>query len=127
VSPRSAACADGDQAEVWSVSELSRRIGDLVARLGRVRVEGEVSRVARAASGHVYFDLKDLDARVSCKLWRSQVARALKREIAEGDRVIVHGRVDVYPPQGSYSLIVERVEPAGLGASCSRSRRSRPS
>jgi exodeoxyribonuclease VII large subunit len=116
VSPRSAACGDGDQAEVWSVSELSRRIGDLVARLGRVRVEGELSRVARAASGHVYFDLKDLDARVSCKLWRSQVARALKRELAEGDRVIVHGRVDVYPPQGSYSLIVERVEPAGLGA-----------
>jgi exodeoxyribonuclease VII large subunit len=108
--------ADGAQAEIWSVSELSRRIGDLVARLGRVRVEGEVSRVSRAASGHVYFDLKDLDARVSCKLWRSQVARALKREIAEGDRVIVHGRVDVYPPQGSYSLIVERVEPAGLGA-----------
>lgn len=106
----------GVPAEVWSVGELSRRIGDLVARLGRVRVEGEVSRVARAASGHVYFDLKDLDARVACKLWRSQVARALQRELIEGDRVIVHGRVDVYPPQGTYSLIVERVEPAGLGA-----------
>ena len=101
---------------VWTVGELTRRVGELVAGLGRVSVEGEVSRASRAASGHVYFDLKDLDAKLACKLWRSQVARALSGELREGDRVVVHGRLDVYPPQGGYSLIVERVESAGLGA-----------
>ena len=106
--------------EVYSVGELTRRIGRLVAGLGRVAVEGELSRVSRAASGHVYFDLKDADAKLSCKLWRSQVARALRGELREGDRVVVHGRLDVYPPQGSYSLLVERVEAAGLGALLAR-------
>jgi len=121
VSPRRGA-QPGDEAlpEVWSVVELTRRIGSLVAGLGRVSVEGELSRVSRAASGHVYFDLKDLDAKLACKLWRSQVARALKGELREGDRVVVHGRLDVYPPQGSYSLIVERIESAGLGALLAR-------
>ncbi len=103
--------------EVWSVGELTRRIGALVGSLGRVAVEGEVSRVTRATSGHVYFDLKDLDAKLACRLWKSQVARALKGELREGDKVIAHGKLDVYPPQGAYSLIVDRIEPAGLGAS----------
>jgi exodeoxyribonuclease VII large subunit len=117
---RQAASPAGELPEVWSVGELTRRLAGLVAGLGRVSVEGEVSRVSRAASGHVYFDLKDVDAKLACKLWRSQVARALKGELREGDRVVVHGRLDVYPPQGSYSLVVDRVEAAGLGALLAR-------
>jgi exodeoxyribonuclease VII large subunit len=99
-----------------SVSDLTSEIKDLLGGMGRVAVRGEVSRVSRASSGHVYFDLKDERAKLACKLWRTQVRRALAGELREGDDVVVHGRIDVYEPQGSYSLIVERVEARGLGA-----------
>ncbi len=101
---------------VLSVTALTRRIGAALEGLGRVAVEGEVSKVQRAASGHVYFELKDLDAKVSCAIWRSQVASALRFDLREGAQVIAHGKLDVYAPKGGYSLIVQRLEPAGLGA-----------
>jgi exodeoxyribonuclease VII large subunit len=100
---------------VLTVTELTRKLAGLLQGLGRVRVEGEVSRVSRAASGHLYFDLKDLDAKISCKLWKSQRQAALRFDLEEGMRVIAHGSVDVYPPRGEYSLVVGRVERAGLG------------
>jgi len=81
-----------------------------------VRVESEVSQKKRASAGHVYFDLKEEGARLACKIWQSVVARALRFELAEGARVVVWGKLDVYAPQGSYSLIVDRVELQGLGA-----------
>jgi exodeoxyribonuclease VII large subunit len=99
-----------------SVSALTRRIGAALEGLGRVSVEGEVSRLQRAASGHVYFELKDLDAKISCAIWRSQVASALRFELREGAQVVVHGKLDVYAPKGGYSLIVQRVAAAGIGA-----------
>ena len=108
--------AERAEPEPRTVGELTREIADLLGGLGRVAVRGEVSRVSRASSGHVYFDLKDSEAKLACKLWRTQVRRALSGELREGDEVVVHGRVDVYAPQGGYSLIVERVEARGLGA-----------
>jgi exodeoxyribonuclease VII large subunit len=102
--------------QVLTVTQLTRRIGELLGGLGRVSVEGEVSRIVRATSGHVYFDLKDLDSKLACKVWRSQVEAALRFELAEGMQVVAHGKLDVYGPQGGYSLIVQRVEQAGLGA-----------
>ena len=84
--------------------------------LGRVVVEGELSSLRRHTSGHVYFDLKDESARLSCVVWRSRVSRALAFDPEEGVQVLAHGRLDVYPPRGSYNLIVERLEPLGLGA-----------
>jgi len=99
-----------------SVTELTRTVAERLAELGRLRVEGELSGVKRAASGHLYFDLKDEAARVSCVIWRSQLTRAVRFEPEEGMRVVASGRIDVYPPRGSYSLVVERLEPQGLGA-----------
>jgi len=99
-----------------SVSALTRRVAGALEGLGRVSVEGEVSRLQRAASGHVYFDLKDLDAKVACAIWRSQTASALRFDLREGAQVVVHGKLDVYGPKGGYSLIVQRVEQAGVGA-----------
>jgi exodeoxyribonuclease VII large subunit len=99
----------------WSVSQLTQRIRGLLEGLGRVSVEGEVSGGRPAASGHVYFDLKDLDAKVACVIWRSAVATALRQALREGDKVVVHGKVEVYGPRGGYQIIVQRVEPAGLG------------
>ena len=99
-----------------TVAQLTQRIRGQLEGLGRLSVEGEVSGLKHAASGHVYFELKDLDARLSCAVWRSQVASALRQPLREGDKVVAHGKLDVYGPRGSYSLIVSRVESAGVGA-----------
>ncbi|HVS10297.1 MAG TPA: exodeoxyribonuclease VII large subunit [Planctomycetota bacterium] len=112
--------AEATLPRVLSVSELTRRIAGLVGGLGRVSVEGEVSRITRAASGHVYFDLIDLDAKLACVVWRSSVASAVRFELREGAKVVAHGKLDVWAPRGSYSLIVQRLEPAGLGAQLAR-------
>ncbi|MCA8979959.1 MAG: exodeoxyribonuclease VII large subunit [Planctomycetes bacterium] len=109
-----------DSPGVWTVGELNARIKGLLGDLGRVAVEGEVSGLKRPASGHLYFDLKDktrgVESVVHCAIWRSQVARALKQPLEEGAKVVAHGRLDIYAPRGSYSLIVDRVEGRGIGA-----------
>lgn len=104
-----------DQAAVISVSELTREIAGRLKELGRVAVEGEVSSLKRAGSGHVYFSLKDGEANLACAIWRSRVGSALRFGLEDGMRVVCHGAIDVYAPRGSYSLIVERVEQRGLG------------
>jgi exodeoxyribonuclease VII large subunit len=101
---------------LFTVRELSALIHGRLAELGRVRVEGEVSQKKRASAGHVYFDLKEEGAKLACKVWQSSVARVLRFDLAEGARVVAWGKLDVYAPQGSYSLIVDRLESQGLGA-----------
>ncbi|MSR61007.1 MAG: exodeoxyribonuclease VII large subunit [Planctomycetes bacterium] len=101
---------------LFTVAQLSGVIQGRLAELGRVRVEGEVSQKKRAAAGHVYFDLKDAGAKLACKIWQSQVPRVLRFDLAEGAQVIAWGKLDVYAPQGGYSLIVDKLEPVGLGA-----------
>ena len=102
--------------QVLTVGQLSSEIRARMEGMGRVSVEGEVSRVKRATSGHVYFDLKDAEAVLACVIWRSNVARAARFELEPGDKVVAHGRLDVYPPRGTYSLNVQRLERSGLGA-----------
>ena len=100
---------------VWSVTALTDVLAGRLRELGRLAVEGEVTRVSQAGSGHVYFTLKDAGAVLDCKVWRSAVARALRGPLAEGARVVAHGALDVYAPRGTYSLIVDRVERRGIG------------
>jgi len=100
----------------WSVSYLTQRIRGALEGLGRVAVEGEVSGGRPVASGHIYFDLKDIDAQVACVIWRSAAATALRQPLREGDKVVVHGKLEVYGQRGRYQIIVQRVEPAGLGS-----------
>lgn len=105
----------GEDPEVLTVGQVTRRISDELAAFGRIAVEGEVSSLKRAGSGHLYFGLKDQDAFLDCKIWRSRAASALRFELAEGMRVVCRGALDVYKPRGSYSLIVDRVEQRGIG------------
>ena len=114
--PRGEGAAEGPASRVQTVRELTRRIEGQLSGLGRVSVEGEISRITRAASGHLYFDLKDLDAKLACTIWKSQVASAARFELREGLQVVAHGKLDVYAPRGTYSLNVQRLEPAGIGA-----------
>ena len=101
---------------VLSVSELTARIKEnLEGAFPGVYVTGEISRVTRASSGHVYLTLKDEGAVLQAVLWRPR-ASALRFEPKEGLQVVAHGAIDVYPPRGSYQLIVAWMEPKGLGA-----------
>jgi len=102
---------------VLTVGELTRRIKDLLEyEYPKVWVQGEVSGFrGRNPSGHLYFNLKDQDACIETKVW-SSVAQRMKFELRDGLSVLVEGSIDVYEPRGRYSLVVQRIEPAGQGA-----------
>ena len=107
--------ADQSQ-QVWSVTELTQQIKEqLESEFPAVWVSGELSDLARPRSGHVYFTLKDADAQIRGVIWKG-VASRLPFDLDDGQEVLCHGQVDVYPPRGSYQLIVRKIEPMGLGA-----------
>ena len=110
---------------ILSVTELSRAIrGVLEGSFDVVEVRGEVTNLSRPQSGHLYFSLVDdgdgressrlSSAQLSCVLWRSSATR-LRFPLANGQKVIVAGRIGVYEPRGSYQLIAEAVAPDGVG------------
>src|SRR5216683_6355049 len=102
--------------KVWSVSELTARIRDLLARnFTGIWVQGEISNSKEAQSGHFYFTLKDAKAQVRCVCFKSQV-RLLKFHPEDGLQVTVRGSISVYEPRGEYQIYVEHIEPVGLGA-----------
>ena len=99
-----------------SVSELSESIKGLIENnFEYVRVRGEIGRVSKPASGHIYFDLKDSDSVISGIIWKGN---ALKLDIRpeEGLEVICTGKVTTYKGQSKYQIIVDKVEAAGIGA-----------
>lgn len=101
---------------VLSVSELTAELKELVEEsFAQVWVVGEISGLSRPASGHVYLVLKDDQAQIRAVLWRSTAAR-LRFELEDGLEVVCRGRLEVYAPRGTYQLIIEHVEPRGLGA-----------
>jgi len=101
---------------IWSVSDLTARIRDLLAgEFTDVFVEGEVSNAHAAQSGHLYFTLKDNHAQIRCVCFRTQLAR-LKFRPEDGLHVTVRGSISIYESRGEYQFYVEHVEPVGLGA-----------
>jgi exodeoxyribonuclease VII large subunit len=103
-------------AKILSVEQLSLLIeGTLESAFQSVWVSGEVSEVSRPHSGHIYFTLRDEAAQIRSVVWRSTAAR-LRFALEEGQQVIVHGDIDVYPPRGTYQLVVRQIEPRGQGA-----------
>ncbi|MBU6471974.1 MAG: exodeoxyribonuclease VII large subunit, partial [Alphaproteobacteria bacterium] len=100
----------------YSVSELSGALKRTVEdAFPFVRVRGEISGLKAAASGHVYFDLKDEKAVLNAIIWKP-TARALKLKPEPGMEVVCTGRVTTYPGSSRYQLIVEQMELAGAGA-----------
>jgi len=109
---------DTPQGEILTVSQVAEYLSALLredALLGNVSIVGEVSNPVLAKSGHFYFSIKDEGATMSCVMWRSAV-RQLFEPPKEGDRVILHGRVDLYAPRGQLQIVVDslRVE-GGIG------------
>jgi len=112
--------------EILTVTELTEKIRDLLeSGFDVVQVEGEVSNLRRPGSGHIYFTLKDDKSSIRAVLFRPRfpsfrrvggTAPLPAFELEEGMRIVCSGRLGVYQARGEYQLIVERVEPQGLGA-----------
>jgi exodeoxyribonuclease VII large subunit len=102
--------------DIYTVSGLNQAVqGLLEGTFPLVWVEGELSGVARPASGHIYFTLKDAGAQVRCALFRNR-ARLLRFRPVDGAQILLRARVGLYAPRGEYQLIVEHMEEAGDGA-----------
>jgi exodeoxyribonuclease VII large subunit len=102
---------------ILAVSEATRAIAGLVRADERLRdlwVEGEVGRVTVSTAGHAYFALKDDRAQLQCVWFRDERVRSAF-QAQTGLRVVVHGRIDLYEPQGSLQLYVESIQPSGVG------------
>mgnify|MGYP000069478261 CR=1 FL=1 len=102
--------------EALSVSQLNNRARLLLEDVfAQVWVEGEISNLAKPASGHLYFTLKDSQAQVRCALFRQNATR-VRQALRDGLAVRVRGKVSLFEGRGDYQLILDTVEPAGDGA-----------
>lgn len=112
---RAAADSRSPPDDAQSVSELTARVKEqLETRFADVWVTGEVSNLTRAASGHAYLSLKDESAVLRAVIWRGTM-QALAIEPADGLAVVCHGRLEVYPPRGTYQLTIDRLHALGTG------------
>lgn len=101
---------------IWPVSVLVSHVRDLVEQqYGDVWVEGEISNLRPAPSGHIYFTLKDQDAQLPVVLFRRQ-ALLLRFRPQDGLHVLARGKVSVYHQRGQMQLIAETMEPVGAGS-----------
>ena len=102
---------------ILAVSEAARVVAALVRADERLRdlwVEGEVGRVTISTAGHAYFTLKDEKSQLQCVWFRDDRVRSAFQP-QTGLRVVAHGRVDLYEPQGALQLYVESIQPSGVG------------
>lgn len=106
----------GGNAPPFSVSEISSALKRTVEdRFGYVRVRGEISGFKRAASGHLYFSLKDADAKLDGVMWKGNAGR-LPFAPEDGLEVVATGKLTTYAGRSSYQIVAERLELAGEGA-----------
>ena len=114
--PAEAPAAARDNNPPLSISELSFALKrTLEDRFGHVRLRGEISKVNRHASGHVYLTLKDDKAAIDGVIWKG-VVKGLGAQPESGLEVIVTGKITSYPARSSYQIVIESMEPAGAGA-----------
>lgn len=106
----------GQNAPEFTVSQISTAVKRTVeSAFDRVRIKGEVGRIFRAQSGHLYFDLKDDKAVLASIAWKGVAAR-LRTPPEEGMEVVATGKLSTFAQQSKYNFIVDDLAPAGLGA-----------
>ena len=106
----------GENAPEFSVSELSGALKRMIeGEFAHVRIRGEVGRVARPASGHLYFDLKDDKSVIASVTWKGQAAK-LATQPEEGLEVVATGKITTFAGQSRYQMIVSEMSVAGVGA-----------
>jgi exodeoxyribonuclease VII large subunit len=102
--------------DALSVTEFTSRVKEHVeSRFADVWLTGEISNLVRASSGHVYLSLKDEDSLLRAVIWRG-TRQSLAIEPSDGLQVVCHGRIEVYPPRGTYQLTIDRLHAVGTGA-----------
>ncbi|MBM1632552.1 exodeoxyribonuclease VII large subunit [Sulfitobacter mediterraneus] len=107
---------DGLNSPEFSVTELSGAIKRVIeGEFGHVRIRGEVGRVSRPRSGHIYLDLKDDKSVISGVIWKG-VSAKLETQPEEGMEVVATGRVTTFGGQSKYQIVIEDIKPAGMGA-----------
>ena len=107
---------ESDKTKIYTVSTLSEKIKNLLeANFDFVWVEGEISNFRSPLSGHFYMVLKDEKAQIRAVMFRPQT-RYLKFMPQDGMKVIVRGRVAIYEPRGEYQVVLDYMEPLGVGA-----------
>ena len=101
---------------ILTPSSLNRLVRDLLGDVfPQVWIEGELSNVAKPASGHLYFTLKDSGAQVRCAMFKPKTV-ALRFRPVDGMQVLLRAKVGLYEPRGEFQLVAEYMEPAGEGA-----------
>ncbi|MCU0405914.1 MAG: exodeoxyribonuclease VII large subunit [Ignavibacteriaceae bacterium] len=104
-----------NEVQILTVSELTKEIRrTLEESFEQVSVIGEISNFKSHISGHWYFSLKDSDAVISCTMWKG-FNQYVFFTPQDGMKIIVNGKLTVYPPRGSYQLDIRSMKPAGLG------------
>jgi len=102
--------------EIFTVSRLNREVRMLLeTSLPMLWIEGEISNLARPASGHIYFTLKDSQAQVRCAMFRNR-CQLLRCEPKNGMQVTLRARIGLYEARGEYQLVAESMEESGDGA-----------
>ena len=97
---------------VRDITDYIRGMFEADSKLGSVWVQGEVSRIIRARSGHWYFTIKDAHAQLSCVMFRSSASR-VSVDVSPGAEILVHGKIGVYVARGEYQLVAELIEAVG--------------
>ena len=104
-----------DLRDIYSVSEINHHLKQLIGdKFALIWVEGEISNLARPASGHIYFSLKDENAQIRCVMFRSSLAK-VSFAIDNGIKVVVRAKASLYEPRGDLQLVADQIEEAGLG------------
>jgi len=107
--------APSEEPRFYTVSEVTQEIkSQIEGSFPPLWIVGEVSNLGRPRSGHVYLTLKDKDAQIGAAIWRN-VASRIRFQLENGQEVLAYGRLDVYPPHGKYQLIIQRIQPKGIG------------
>lgn len=107
---------EGLNSPEFTVTEISGAIKRVIeGEFGHVRIKGEVGRVSRPRSGHIYLDLKDDRSVISGVIWKGVSAR-LQTQPEEGMEVVATGRVTTFGGQSKYQIVIEDIKPAGMGA-----------
>ena len=105
-----------DDRQIFSVSQITEDIKLIFTHtFSGIWVEGEISNCRPSNAGHLYFSLKDDQAVLSGVLF-SRAASQVKFKLEDGLKVICFGSIDVYAPRGQYQLIIEQIEPKGVGS-----------
>lgn len=101
--------------QIYSVSEITNSIKFILeSTFEKICIEGEISNFKAHSSGHWYFSLKDDNAVISCTMWKG-VNNYVFFTPEDGMKVIITGRITVYPPRGSYQIDIRSMKPAGIG------------